>query len=1034
MSFRLKIILGIALIEIVLVSSLIIAGLNWLHSSNETELRDRANNVAQVLAASTKDAVLSYDIATLESIVSEVLKTENIAYVEIYNMEQKLVEGGKVIHSNDSFRQDTTINAVHDGYFDVRKNIIEAGTIFGYVELGISTAHINVIMSRAYKITIAIGIAGILTSALFSWLLGTYLTTRLTNLRIAATSIKEGELGYQIEFTGNDELAQTSQTFNNMSSRIKELYDELKESLEKSKLMSRVISESEIYTNTVINSISDVIISTDRYGKIETVNKAVKAIFGYCSDEVIGQNITFLMPDSKITEHQNFISNYNKLDKIERGESILMSAKRDLYALHKDGSSLPVEVSVTPIEINNELIFVGLITDITSRKFAEDEMIRSRQEAELASKYKGEFLANMSHEIRTPMNGVIGMLQLLDKTRLDSQQQQYVNTAVSSADLLLYIINDILDFSKIEAGKLSLDCVDFDIHKLIEDTAELLSQTTQNKKIEVVCFIDKSVPNYVLGDPGRLTQILMNLGGNAIKFTEAGEIMMQVELKKSSDNLNYLHFEVRDTGIGISEKNLEKLFKPFQQENGSTSRRFGGSGLGLSICKHLVEMMDGDIGIFSKQGKGSTFWFNICLGRSQKQTSLIEGSLANKHILIVDDHETSLTVMRAYLQSADVIVHEARDGQQAIDKIEQMIINENINLDAIILDRIMPNLDGIETARIIHRNEKFSSIPMMLVSSMGIIESIPKDSGIKFSLGKPIRQQLFLEYVFKLINKEEVKINSLTDKTEHGNKIINAKILLVEDNIVNQQVAFEMLKLLGVTPVLAENGIEAVEIFKMNKFDLILMDCQMPEMDGYQATQLIREIEQQEKKQRTVIIALTANAIATDKQQCLDAGMDDYIPKPITEQFLQQTICKWLETDKNAQAGDITRGTKTKQENEQNQYINENHYQTMYKKLGERYLSIIEKYKENALLIIENITSAVDKDDIDSIKLYAHTLKGSSDSMGASRLSQLASTIEARVAESDLCSISSLLETLESDYLETMKVFEHLMANNRQLI
>jgi len=1033
MSFKLKIIIGVALIEIILVCSLISAGLNWLRSSNEIELRNRANNIAAVLAASTKDAVLSYDLATLESIISEVMRVEDIAFVDIYNAEKEIAYAGTITHDQHKLNKGSNSEYIHDDYYEVRHNISEAKKIYGHVEIGVSTAHIDLVMFKAYKVVAIISIVGIFLSGIFSWGLGNYLTSHLKKLRNAAKAVKEGELGYQIEVTDNDELGQTSLAFNSMSLRVKELYDELNDAFEKTTQMSQLINESEIYTSTVLNSITDVIISTDQSGNIETVNKAIRDIFGYNFDELIGKNISILLPDDINEEHENYIPNYNSCNK---NKSPFKSARRNLTARRKDGTSFPVEVVVTTIDINNNRLLVSTITDITVRKITEQEMIRAREQAEISNKSKSEFLANMSHEIRTPMNGVIGMLQVLNKTNLNIQQSKFVSTAITSADLLLHIINDILDLSKIESGKLELDSIDFDIHQVVEDTAELLSQTARSKDIEMACFIDESVPNFVLGDPNRLTQVLMNLGGNAIKFTDVGEISIRAEVKKSRDSRHCVHFEVSDTGIGIAENMAGKLFKPFQQEDGSTSRRFGGTGLGLSISKHLVGLMDGEIGFKSTPGKGSIFWFDVYFDHSDTKNTLSATLLTNKHILIVDDNETNLTVMHAYLDGIEVTVYEAQDGLHAIEKVAQIYETNGGHLDAILMDMQMPNLDGIQTARRIHSNERYSFIPIMLVSSLGQIESIPLDSGIKLSMSKPIRQQHFIDMVTKLVSNTEKQHSKDNVNANQINISFDAKVLLVEDNMINQEVAFEMLKLVGITPVLAKNGIDAVEKFKFNKYDLILMDCQMPVMDGYQATKLIRDYEKAEGMQRTPIIALTANAMTSDKKQCIDAGMDDHISKPITDECLQGTLSKWINPIKNTIGCEEKMNISTTEKNElepknvQQQYIDEIQYQNMFKKLGNRYLSIIEKFKENSLEIILNMRMAIDDNDIDSVKLYAHTLKGSSDSMAACRLCDLACEIESTVKEEGgSSSVYKLIKILEHEHTETFKVYGRLIGD-----
>jgi len=1027
--FRLKAILGIAFIESILVISLIATGLSWLRSTNEAELRKRTQDVAQVLAVTSKDAVSANDIVVLNNIVKKIIKNKNIAHVEIGGIDGSLVKASRAKYSENIPNQDA--NAVE--YLTVRNNITDNGKVYGYVKLGVSTSHITQIMDLAYRTAAGIGVAGMLLSALFSWLLGTYFAARLSRLRAASKKIEDGELGYQVIITGNDGLAKTSQAFNTMSLRVKELYDELSGALEKSRKMNKIIREKEIYTNAVLNSITDVIVTTDKRGNIETVNKAIVETFGYTLDEVIGENISILMPGTISEEHDTFINKYNKKDKNERKDLIVMARKRNLISFKKDGSEFPVEVIAIPIELNNEIIFVGMITDITARNTTEKELIHARQEAESANKAKSEFLANMSHEIRTPMNGVVGMLQVLNKTMLNEKQKKFVTTAISSADLLLNIINDILDFSKIEANKFNLDITDFDIIKVIEETAELLNQTKHDKNIKISCSIGASVPDYVSGDSIRLRQILINLGGNAIKFTEQGEISILVELIGVQANIYYIRFEIKDTGIGISAEQQNKLFKPFQQEDGSTSRRFGGSGLGLSICKYLVECMGGRIGLDSTPGQGSTFWFNICLDVAETSNTAPIGFISRKNVLILNDKKTKSSVIRVYLEEAGVNVHETNNLRQAIKKIDRILTYNGDCLDAIFLDMRSPNIDGIETAKIIHGNEKTSHIPIILINSSIKNESIPVESGITLCISEAVRKKHFIDRVSKIVCDKENGSDEVPGNKDQVAINFDAKIMLVEDNIINQEVAIEMLDFLGITPVLASNGIEAVEIFKINNFDLVLMDCQMPIMDGYEASRLIRQYEKEEGLARTPILALTANAMTTDKALCVDAGMDDHIPKPVTDDFLQKMLQKWLMPNRNESNDNMAEvDAPIKTSRKQHQYVDDLQYFSMYKKLGKRYLSILEKYKKNSLHIIENIKMALVDDDLNSIALHAHTLKGSSGSMAAICLRNTADMLEKSALSNDRSDMHDIVTMLQIEYEETIKAYDRLLDDTRK--
>lgn len=569
----------------------------------------------------------------------------------------------------------------------------------------------------------------------------------------------------------------------------------------------------------------------------------------------------------------------------------------------------------TYLRINKKTIILNELNETLEQRveIRNRDLLIARDEALNAVKVKGEFLANMSHEIRTPMNGVLGMTHILQDTDLNQEQRDYLNTIQSSGNALLNIINDILDFSKIEAGKLDLEPIAFDLQVAVMEVAELLQSKSEEKGIELIVHYAQEIPRQFIADPGRLRQILINLAGNAIKFTNQGYVLIEIVCFKQNDNEAEIKFTVKDTGIGISDDAKNSLFDSFSQADASTTRKYGGTGLGLAICKQLVEMMDSELSVESELDVGSTFNFTLALPKAveNEKISVAKIGSSNLRILVVDDNQVNREILSAYLNNWNISVDAVSSGAAALEKMKMAFAEKNPYQIAL-LDYQMPEMDGEQLGLAIKMEANLQDTKLILLTSSSKRGDAKKFSNVGFSayVVKPIDPSILRNIISTVWSYKQNKITDMPLVTRYnlqeGQAIDGVdqdvestdkswRVLLVEDNVVNQKVGKRLLEKNGCHVDVAANGKEGVEMQKQFYFDIVFMDCQMPVMDGYEATKKIRENEKGSNKHQ-VIIAMTANALKGDREKCINHGMDDYISKPINREKLKELLSLWCKT------------------------------------------------------------------------------------------------------------------------------------------
>ncbi len=649
--------------------------------------------------------------------------------------------------------------------------------------------------------------------------------------------------------------------------------------------MRKEMEESMRRLSLVASRSNTAVVIANAVGEVEWVNLAFVKMSGYDLFDMEGQKVGKLLQgpgsDPEVIAYMS--------ERTKQGKEF----HAEILNYQKSGQSYWVDIEGTPIfDRNGKLIqYIAIESDITARKLAEGQMKTAKEAAEAANQAKSDFLANMSHEIRTPMNAVMGMTSLLMDTELSEDQLDFAQTIQTSNEALLKVINDILDFSKIESGKLDLEDVAFSLTGCLEEAIELFGPAAAEKGLELLCHIDDKAPEYLIGDPTRLRQILINLLGNAIKFTSEGEIVTTVTLDEKKGGKYILRFSVRDTGIGIPVERQGILFEAFTQVDASTTRQYGGTGLGLVISKRLSTLMGGDIGLRSEEGKGSEFFFTAKLrpDKNPPSATFQAESLMGKRVLIVDDNATNRHILTLLLSKWGIYADESESGAKALAKLDQ-----SAPYEAAILDYQMPHMDGMELATTIRNSPSYGNLPLIMLSSITHPDTVKLRQQLDLSayLNKPVKKYVLLNALRHTLQNSPAQ-NGVIGRTRSPFQNLpaskkNINLLLAEDNPVNQKVALLLLKRLGYRADVASDGDEVLRSMEKECYDVILMDVQMPKKDGIETTQAIRETFSQDRQ--PYLIALTAGATVKDKKHCLNAGMDAYLSKPIKIKDLAMTL------------------------------------------------------------------------------------------------------------------------------------------------
>jgi len=779
----------------------------------------------------------------------------------------------------------------------------------------------------------------------------------------------------------------------------------------------RQLKESEERYRDLFENANDLIQSAAPDGSLIYVNRAWREALGYSEEEVSRLSLFDIIHPDSLAHCIEMFERVMSGEKLDHVEAMFVT---------KEGRTITVEGSTScSLKDGKPSATRSIFRDITDRKRFEAELAQARDVALESARLKAEFLANMSHEIRTPMNAIIGMSGLLLDTDLTGEQREFAETVRSSAEALLTLMNDILDFSKIEAGKLTFETMDFDLRNAVEGAVDLLAEAAQTKGVELFSTVSIDVPTQLRGDPGRLRQVLLNLLSNAVKFTEQGEVIVRVTQENDTGSGALLRFAVSDSGIGIPEEAQRRIFEVFSQADGSTTRKYGGTGLGLAISRQLVEMLGGQIGVESAPGKGSTFWFTARFERQAEKIGRREEprpQLERLRVLIIDDNATNRKLVHHQVTSWGMRNGAAENGEEALAVLRREAAAGDPYRIAI-LDMQMPEMDGLTLARAIKSDPAIAGTRLLMMTSLGRRDDAAiREAGVELCLTKPVKQSQLFDCLATLTGEYLVDEPPQQRRAAHiaPQKLPRElrdqrRILVAEDNIVNQRVVLRQLQRLGYAADAVANGLEVLDALERIPYDVVLMDCQMPEMDGYEAATEMRR--RQGNSRDTKIIAMTANALEGDRERCIAAGMDDYISKPVRQDALRDILERWTQSpDESLEPSDSTSVIDPS-------VIAE--LRALQSPADPAFFNhLIDLFIEETPHRLAAIRAALAKSNAEALAHEAHALMGSSAHLGATRMDALCEILEEQSRAGSINGAPALLSALEEEFARVRKALE----------